>query len=520
MNRRRGRRIQKNRAGNFFIEGNQVLLCCLLGICVLLIVLIFLVTNPKSATASGESVETGISQELLAAMEEEQQDNQEASIQQKERDQLETSEQISQVDADTQIHILLLQDGEALAPELYFSANAPYQITFHGETKKKKKNQVSRCGKLKLEVGESALVECEQGKLYLLDEDGERKTLGYAGSFCISRYEEGYALVNEVGIEDYVCGVVPSEMPAYFEEEALKAQAICARTYIVTQLSANNYPQYGADVDDSVSYQVYNQVAIDEKVLAAVEATRGQILTRDQLPIHAYFFSTSDGVTNGLEIWGGENVSYLTNVRGKSGEELPDLSDEDSFRSFIDKMDEEDYDFSGSYYRWRACLDLSRDFSQVKAKLQGIDESRPDCVIIKDNDGEELSISELDGWKEVLGLRILERSASGAVLRLSILCDQGSAELTNEHDIRQVLGIWMDTLYNKDGDELTVSGMLPSASFYVQSLKEGVTLVGGGSGHGIGMSQYGANGMAAQGMDMETILGFYYQGTELMRLYE
>jgi stage II sporulation protein D len=225
-------------------------------------------------------------------------------------------------------------------------------------------------------------------------------------------------------------------------------------------------------------------------------------------------------VTNGLEIWGGENVSYLTNVRGKSGEELPDLSDEDSFRSFIDKMDEEDYDFSGSYYRWRACLDLSRDFSQVKAKLQGIDESRPDCVIIKDNDGEELSISELDGWKEVLGLRILERSASGAVLRLSILCDQGSAELTNEHDIRQVLGIWMDTLYNKDGDELTVSGMLPSASFYVQSLKEGVTLVGGGSGHGIGMSQYGANGMAAQGMDMETILGFYYQGTELMRLYE
>jgi stage II sporulation protein D len=78
----------------------------------------------------------------------------------------------------------------------------------------------------------------------------------------------------------------------------------------------------------------------------------------------------------------------------------------------------------------------------------------------------------------------------------------------------------MNGLYDKDGNMLSLSGMLPSVSFYVQSAKDGTWLIGGGNGHGVGMSQYGADGMAAQGADMETILGFYYQGAELTRLYE
>jgi stage II sporulation protein D len=431
-----------------------------------------------------------------------------------------SSQQMPQVDENTQVHILLLQDGEEVGPEIYFSANAPYEITFHGETKTKKKNQVIHAGQLKLAVGESAEVECEKGKLYLADSSGERKSLGYEGSFIITRYEEGYALVNEVDIETYLYGVVPSEMPAWFEEEALKAQAVCARTYIVMQLQSSNYPEYGAAVDDSVSYQVYNQVSADERVLAAVDATRGFVLTVDQLPINAYFFSTSDGVTNGLEVWGGESVDYLGSVRGKAGGDLSDLSTEKAFYRFINETDAEDYDYSSIYYRWRASLDLSSNFDQVKSKLQGIDEARSGCVIIRSSDGKQLSFHQLDSWKEARSLQVLERSAAGSVLSLSIVCDEGTIEVSGEHYIRQVLGLWMDALYDKDGNALTLSGMLPSASFYVQPVKEGIVLIGGGNGHGIGMSQYGADGMAAQGADMETILDFYYQGVELTRLYE
>jgi SpoIID/LytB domain protein len=269
-----------------------------------------------------------------------------------------------------------------------------------------------------------------------------------------------------------------------------------------------------------VRYQVYNQVAADERVLAAVEATRGQILTVDRFPINAYFFSTSDGVTNGMEVWGTEPMDYLTSVRGKAGEEVPELSDEEAFRSFIDESDADDYDFSGRYYRWRASLDLSGDFSEVKTKLYGIDEARADCVIIRDSDGEELPVSALEQFTEATGLRVLERSDAGVVLRMEILCDGGIVEVSNEHYIRQVLGLWMNHIYDKDGEELDSSGILPSASFYVQPVKDGIVLIGGGSGHGIGMSQYGANGMAADGADMETILSFYYKGVELTRLYE
>jgi stage II sporulation protein D len=273
-------------------------------------------------------------------------------------------------------------------------------------------------------------------------------------------------------------------------------------------------------VDDSVSYQVYNQVSADERVLAAVDATRGFVLTVDALPINAYFFSTSDGVTNGLEVWGGEPVDYLGSVRGKAGGDLADLSTEKAFCSFINETDEQDYDYSSSYYRWRASLDLSRNFDQVKSKLQGIDEARSGCVIIRNSDGKQLSFHQLDSWKEARSLQVLERSAAGSVLSLSIVCDEGTIEVSGEHYIRQVLGLWMDALYDKDGNGLTLSGMLPSASFYVQPVKEGIVLIGGGNGHGIGMSQYGADGMAAQGADMETILDFYYQGVELTRLYE
>ena len=84
----------------------------------------------------------------------------------------------------------------------------------------------------------------------------------------------------------------------------MKAQAVCARTYIVTQLMQDNYPQYDADVDDSVRFQAYNKAAPDTRVVEAVDATRGQILSKDGLPINAYFFSTSHGVTSGREIWG------------------------------------------------------------------------------------------------------------------------------------------------------------------------------------------------------------------------
>ena len=78
----------------------------------------------------------------------------------------------------------------------------------------------------------------------------------------------------------------------------------------------------------------------------------------------------------------------------------------------------------------------------------------------------------------------------------------------------------MSSLQDKDGNRIETSTMLPSVYFYVQPIKEGIVLFGGGLGHGIGMSQYGANGLAKGGAAMDEILNFYYQGIELQQLYE
>lgn len=431
----------------------------------------------------------------------------------------ETTPSMPQVDEHTNIRVLLLHGGEPLAEEIRFSANEPYEISWKGKTKEKKKNQVIRAGQLKLAVGETAVIKSQKGEVYLADSQGNRDTLGYQGSFRITRYEGGYAVVNVVNIEDYLYGVVQSEMPAYFEEEALKAQAVCARTYIVAQLMQDHYPQYEADVDDSVRFQAYNQSAPDARVVDAVDATKGKILSKDGLPINAYFFSTSHGETSNREIWELSALDYLQPVRGNADSELIDLSDEDTFRGYIREKQEDDYDVSSGYYRWKATLDLTTHLSDVKTLLQGIDEVRTDCVIIKDNSGQELTAEAMSEWEEVQQLKVLKRSSSGAVLQLQIIFAEGEVLLSNENYIRQVLGLWMTALQDQNGHAVNRSELLPSAYFYVQPVKEGIVLFGGGLGHGIGMSQYGANCLAGQGADMEEILDFYYQGVDLYQLY-
>ena len=384
------------------------------------------------------------------------------------------------VDASTMVRVLLLQDDACVGKNIYVSANAPYTVTFHGQTRQKKKHKVTGAGKLDLEIGETAVISSEEGQVYLAKKDGSRRTLGYNGDLKITRYEDGYAVVNVVPIEDYLCGVVQSEMPAYFEEEALKAQVVCARTYIVMQMMQENYPQYEADVDDSVRYQAYNRTAPDVRVVDAVKAVYGQILTKDDLPAETYFFSTSAGMTSGRELWGMPQLDYLQPVRGNADQTVMDLSDEETFRTYIGEQIQTDYDYDSSYYRWKAVL-------------------KPD--------------------QEDLRMKVLERNSSGAVTRLRISTDQGEQELANEHEIREQLGGWMCDLRDKDGAELPVSELLPSVYFYVQPIEDGIVLFGGGLGHGIGMSQYGANGCAQDGMSMEQILQTYYPGTELYQLY-
>ena len=181
----------------------------------------------------------------------------------------------------------------------------------------------------------------------------------YPGSFVIYKSEEGLLVVNELDLEMYLRYVVPSEMPSSYEKEALKAQAVCARTYACARIREKTWENYHADVDDSVESQVYHNMEAQPETDAAVAETEGKIITCGGEPIQAYFFSTSCGKTSTDEVWNtAETAEYLKSVTVGGEKQEPET--EEAFASFITKRDSTSLEVEDGWYRWQDILRLAR----------------------------------------------------------------------------------------------------------------------------------------------------------------
>lgn len=153
------------------------------------------------------------------------------------------------------------------------------------------------------------------GKISLLSVNRSQGTPAYRGSMEIRKTGQGFVVINELPVEEYLYGVVPSEMPVSYPMEALKAQAICARTYVYAHLESPGYGEYGAHVDDSTGYQVYNNTAEKEEAIQAVQETKGEVVRLNGELVDTYYYSTSCGFGADERVWNpGEEkkVSYLT----------------------------------------------------------------------------------------------------------------------------------------------------------------------------------------------------------------
>ena len=109
----------------------------------------------------------------------------------------------------------------------------------------------------------------------------------FRGVLEVTREKQGFRVINQVDLESYLKGVVPSEMPVDAPAEALCAQAVCARTYAVRQIREERMKEWDADVDDTISCQVYNNISEQAASSQAVDATRGMIILSDGEPIEA-----------------------------------------------------------------------------------------------------------------------------------------------------------------------------------------------------------------------------------------
>ncbi|MGN0140861.1 MAG: SpoIID/LytB domain-containing protein [Roseburia sp.] len=414
--------------------------------------------------------------------------------------------------------LLLAEDGTKYRDDVYLKANEDAVVKAGDREQKLEAGEILHVAE-KLEAGGDTLSVTPEGsgKVYICDSEGNPVSNGYYGVMEARAYKDGYTLVNQLPFEQYLYAVVPSEMPASYEPEALKAQAVCARSYAYIQLIKGDLAAYGAHIDDSTSYQVYNKVAETEESITAVDETHGQVLSYQGDILEAYYFSTSAGYTDTAAVWNAADLSgygylqaFCLNAEPYGG----DLSSEEGFAAYIGTTPE-GYDSDVRYYRWQVTADYSDKTDVINEILAERHSISPDNILYRKKDGttEAKDTSKMGKLKKI---SVEERSASGSILTLRLTYKKGIVFVKTEYNIRKILGAGAEKLVFGDGTEGTVSALLPSAFTTVTPQEDGTYLLcGGGYGHGLGMSQNGANGMAKAGMNYEDILHSFYKDVEL-----
>ena len=370
--------------------------------------------------------------------------------------------------------------------------------------------------------------EKDAGKLSLYNVKRAVGVPSYRGTLEITLQSGKLLVVNELSLEDYLYGVLPSEMSDSFGEEALKAQAVCARSYACNQLLANRYCAYGAHVDDSMNCQVYQNYGETEAAIGAVKATFGKILKKDGKCITAYYFSCSYGHTSdSMDVWGDSVSSSLTGVAQKKGGVTQNLKTEEGFAAYLNS-EQVWYDSESVWFRWETVLGSELD-ELILERLILRQQAAPDCILVKTGEKEvakgnkektEMTFSQAvpETFGTLKDIVVAERSESGLITKLLLVGSEASYLVLKEYNIRCILAP-RNTVYLQNGSTTSNMTLLPSAYFSIDAKNNLFVLSGGGYGHGVGMSQYGAKYLSEHGSDFETILAHFYQGTQLEYLY-
>lgn len=317
---------------------------------------------------------------------------------------------------------------------------------------------------------------------------------GYKGEFFVYKTKSGLVLVNEINLNDYIAAVISSEMSEEFPLEALKAQAICARTYI-GHSNPKEYKKFNASGDDSTSFQVYNKIVPGDKCIKAANETKNIVMKSDGKLINAYYFSTSCGFTTDYRIWGKDKLTYLAGccLLDKN----TDLSNEKSFVKFINSRPncyEKEYPF----FRWSTYLSNEQIKNGIWKQVK----------------------SDIGNVKKV---EVVKRGTGGIVSQILIKGTKREVLLTNQNEIRKTLISSYCKIKLNDGSIRKGMEMLPSAFFCVEEDRKegkykGIKIYGGGFGHGSGMSQNAAKEMALDGKKYDEILKTFYKDVEITNL--
>jgi len=361
----------------------------------------------------------------------------------------------------------------------------------------------------------------------------------YRGRFEIARANGGLVIVNELPLEEYLFAVVPSEMPSFFGLEAAKVQAITARTFAIHQFYENRFRAFGAHVDDSVISQVYNNIPENEISREAVRATQGLVLTYDGEIILANFYSTSSGVTaNFGEVWAAgssfpaHTPPHLTSrlqfniddINDRAmGNAVSDLSREENAALFFRSTDIPAFESSLPWFRWQVRMTAEELSGSINTSLQSRQQANPAMIHALDASGAATGrVATSIG--RLTDMEITRRGQGGNVMEVILSGTEGRVRVQTEFNIRTLLAPRTATVSRVNGSDVSNMSLMPSGFFTFEKETDtagnlvAITFFGGGHGHGVGMSQNGANVLLNAGYSFYDVLKHYYPGVEIVRL--
>ncbi len=323
-----------------------------------------------------------------------------------------------------------------------------------------------------------------EGPIYIYSQE-EIKINGvnFGKNFYLLKDSYGtWTLVQKIEFDNYLAGVLPYEIGPNSPLEALKAQAVIARTWGIFNSDRFNMDKYHLCI--STQCQVYKPSKITNKnVQKAIEATSNLILTYGNQPINAFYHGSNGGVSaTAGESWQIQDFSYFNSIIDGSKSlnknfKLPFTSKSD-LNNFLDFDKEQFYGSNHSLFRW------NKKISNLEIKEKLI----------------QNKLININNY--VVDLNSIERGSSGRVTKLEIQTNKVNESIVLvKDDIRRILNF------------------LPSNLFTINKLSDDLWLLrGGGYGHGVGLSQSGAIEMAKLGFTYKQILNHYYPGAKLKKI--
>ncbi|MBQ7776859.1 MAG: SpoIID/LytB domain-containing protein [Lachnospiraceae bacterium] len=368
----------------------------------------------------------------------------------------------------------------------------------------------------------------ETGGIYHEDATQWQERTDYRGTLEVFEETEGFVVINELPIEEYLYSVVPSEMPASYPMEALKAQAICARTYAYLHVLAPGYPQWNAHVDDTTAYQVYHSVEEQESTTRAVNETQGMVLCAPggNALAQTYYYSTSCGYGSDAHVWRSKYSDSYPYIKSKHISRViePVFNNdievgiraaltEDEFDSYIRSVNQEDYESQEGWYRWTYRVE-DLDTERVLDMLQKRYAISPKLILTQK--GNDFVSQPIEKIGNIYDIQICRREAGGVADELLIYTDVAVYKVITELNIRYILNDGRSLVKRQDGESVEMNSLLPSAFISLSVIREddyviGYEIYGGGFGHGAGMSQNAAKAMANEGMCAGEILTFFFE---------